>query len=212
MQGIFGIHRGHRGGFSTTVTFVDFLTKLKAESSSKFRAQGFGTGNNHTHILKHQRVHVTAHRKGAQEGRRCHHASHMEFGAHASHGLHIGRVSHSHNRATFGQVQERRDRQAKAMEQRKFRKHHIAAAHIQNTGELLDVTHQVAVRKEHTLRRTFGTGTEHDHSRVVNACTLAEQEGYQPSREQNAKHQQGGNLCLRDFLHQVFGIKNANLV
>ena len=134
VQRIFGIYRGHRSGFGTAVAFVDFFTELEAECCCKFRAQGFGTGNNHAHVLEHQRVHIAAHRKGTQEGRGRHQAGYVEFGANAGHGFNVGGVCHSYNRAAFGQVQEGRNRKAKAMEQREFRKHHVAAAHVNNAG------------------------------------------------------------------------------
>ena len=102
-------------------------------------------------------MHITAHRKCTQERRGRHHDRHLEFRTDSGHRLHVSRVSHSHNRAAFRKVQERRHRKTKAMEQREFREHHIATAHIQDASELLDVAHHVALREFHALRRSFGT-------------------------------------------------------
>ena len=212
VQRIFGIYRGHRSGFGTAVAFVDFFTELEAECRCKFRAQGFGASNNHAHVLEHQRVHIAAHRKGTQEGRRCDQAGYMEFRTNAGHGLYVGGVCHCHNRATFGQVQEGRNRKAKAMEQREFRKHHVAAAYVNNACKLLNVTHQVPMAEHNALRSSLGTGTEHDNSGIVNLGTLAENKANEPARHNNAEEQESRNLCLRDFFHQVFGVKNAKFV
>ena len=157
-------------------------------------------------------MYIAAHGKGPQEGGGRHHAGHAEAGAHAGHGLHVGGVRHRHNGAAFRQVQERGHRQAETVEQRKLRKHHVAAAHVQDTGQLLDVAHQVAVRKEHALRSAFGAGTEHDDGGIVDTGTLAEHKADKPCGHNHAKHQKGRNLHLGDFLHQVFGVEDANLV
>ena len=157
-------------------------------------------------------MHVAAHSKGAQEGGGCHHTGHAEAGTHAGHGLHVGGVRHRHNGASFRQVQKRSHRKAKAVEQRELRKHHVSAGHVHDTGQLLDVAHQVAVRKEHTLRRTFGTRTEYDNSGIIDMGALAEQKADKPRGYDCAKNQQSRNLYLRDFLHQVFSVEDAHLV
>ena len=157
-------------------------------------------------------MHIAAHRKGAEERRCSHQERDLEFSTNARHRLHVGRVSHSHNRAAFREVQERRHRKTKAMEQREFREHHVATAHVQNTSELLDVAHQVALRKFHTLRRTFRARAKHNHSIVVHVAMFHKHKANKPARHEDAKHKESSNLCLRDFLHDIFGIEQAHLV
>ena len=98
------------------------------------------------------------------------------------------------------------------MEQREFREHHVATAHVQNASKLLDVAHQVALRKFHTLRRTFRARAKHNHSIVVHVAMFHKHKANKPARHKDAKHKESSNLCLRDFLHDIFGIEQAHLV
>ena len=66
--------------------------------------------------------------------------------------------------------------------------------------------------EHHALRSAFGTGTENNDRCIVDLGTLAENKANEPARHNNAKEQESRNLCLRDFFHQVFGVKNAKFV
>ena len=212
MQVVLGIDGGHRSGFGTAVSFVDFLAELEAECGREFRTQCFGTSDNQADILERHRVHVAANRKRTQEGRGRDESRNAEFRTYAGHGLHVGRVGNRHDGATFGKVQERSHREAEAMEQREFRKHHVVARHVENTSELLDIAHQVPVAQHHALRGTFRARTEHDGGNTVEAHALAEQELDEPCGRNHAEEHVERDLRLRDFLHQVFGVKQVQVL
>ena len=157
-------------------------------------------------------MHITAHRKRTQERRGRHERRHAEFRTDAGHGLHVGRVGHRHNRAAFREVQEGRHREAEAVEQREFREHHVGAGHVENTGELLDVAHEVSVTQHHALRGTFGTRTEHDGRNIVELDALAEAELDEPARRKHTENKIRSDFRLRDFLHEIFGVEDAQVL
>ena len=209
---VLGVDRCHRSRLGTAVPFVNFFAELETERGHQFRAQGLGTGDNQAHILERHRVYVTANRKRTQECRGRNKRRHAEFRTNSRHRLHIGRVGHRHDGAPFRKVQKRRHRKAKAMEQREFREHHVGARHVENTGELLDVAHEVPVAQHHTLGRAFGTGTEHDGRNAVERHALAEAELDKPARGEHAEHEEERNLRLRDFLHEIFSVEQTKFI